>query len=504
MTLKKLFSCIGLGLFAVASVSAGAIAFAKGPRAEKAVAEGEDDTMCTVIIDMGEATGYDGFHSPEVHYLDETTSTIDKYQMLHQLTGNYYTGTLTYRSADQVIDSIEFLFKQGEDKFSTRLSITPVPSNVAVFAFNPEWTPDPGDGGRYEWTLTKTSDFSAPRFQYYGSGVNNFTKTFTADVQTRCYKATFEIVPDGFDPDNLGQIYFGAWGLGVLRQASIDAYTESFSLNSFGFAFSGKFDLIIYDDYADGGVMSLKLYSETREYIYLVGYDITEDTAIYTFGEGGVEEFGAFPGKRLKNVAGAEEIHGDLKFQGEEYNIWRVELDMNYPKADHLILAQINEYDVVGTQTANMALVRHSAYWFSNEAEYHNDLAGASLDFLFHAEEVRKAATDQSTCEVSKEQATSIVNDYMSLGGFMQETYIDCTKVNTWVDDTYTDKKDYSYREVIEELARIAEIDLSGSKYMNTKTQINNTALVITVASISAMAIAACVAFVVIRKKRHE
>ena len=46
--------------------------------------------------------------------------------------------------------------------------------------------------------------------------------------------------------------------------------------------------------------MSLKLYSETRDYIYLVGYDITEDTAIYTFGEGGVEEFGAFPGTRLK------------------------------------------------------------------------------------------------------------------------------------------------------------------------------------------------------------
>ena len=504
MKLKRLFSVIGLGLFAVTSVAAGVLAFAKGPKMEVAKADDPDDKMFTVIIDMGDAAGFDGFNSPEVHCYDSSTSTFDKYQMLHKVTGTYYTGTLTYRSADQTIDTIEFLFKQGEDKFSNSLSINPLPGTACIFSFGNTWTQDPSDGNRYEWELTQSGTWNNLRFQYYGSGDNNITASFVPDVATKSYKATFEIIQEGFDENDLGQIYFGQWGLGALRQSSIDKYTTDFSLNAFKFNFAGKFDIVIYDNYSDEGIMGIKLYSPSRESIYLVGSDITEDTRVYTFGESGYEEFGVFPGTPLKDIASAEEIHGDLKFQNEEYNIWHLELDMNYPKADHIILVQVNEHGVVGTQTADMLLVRGSAYWFSNDPEYHNDLAGASLKFLFEAEAIRKAATDQSVCEVPAEDATDIVNTYLSLGTFMQETYIDCTYVNTWKGDTKVEKEYVSYRAVIEELAEIADIDLSGTRHIDNKNYVNNAALTITIIAIVTISFSGVVTFVFVRKRKHQ
>lgn len=504
MKLKRLFSAIGLGLFAVTSVAAGVLAFAKGPRMEMAKADNPDDKMFTVIIDMGDAAGFDGFNSPEVHCYDANGGSFDKYQMLHKVTGTYYAGTLTYRSADQTVDNIEFLFKQGEDKFSNNLSVSPLPGTACVFAFGNTWTPDPSDGGRYEWELTQSGTWNNLRFQYYGSGENNLTASFVPDVTTKSYKATFNIVQDGFDPDDLGQIFFGTWGLGALRQTSIDKYTSDFSLNSFNIDFAGQFDLIIYDDYSDGGVIELKYYSESREYIYLVGYDITEDTRVYSFGESGYEEFGNYPGTALKNIPAAEEIHGDLKFQGEEYNIWRLQLNMYYPKADHIILAQVNEYEVVGTKTADMLLIRDSAYWFSYDEDYHNDLAGACLKFLFTVEGIRKGATDESVCDITSEQAEDIVSTYQSLGTFMQTTYIDCTYVNTWADETRTSKAYVSYRAVIERLAKIANINLTPSRDVDSKSYVNNSSLMVTIIAIATISAAGVAALILIRRRKHQ
>lgn len=505
MKLKKLFSAIGLGLFAVASVSAGVLAFAKGPRMEMARADNPDDKMFTVIIDMGDAAGYDGFNSPEVHCYDAVGGSFDKYQMLHQVTGTYYTGTLTYRSADQSVDTIEFLFKQNsEDKFSTSLSVTPLPGTACRFAYNNSWSQDPSQGNRYEWELTKEGTWDNLRFQYYGSGLNNITASFEPNVADKSYKATFTIAQEDFNPSDSGQIYFGGWGLGALRQSSVDAYTTDFTLNSFNLAMAGQFDLIVRDNYSDSGIMELKFYSESREYIYLVGVNITEDTYVYTFGESGYKEFGNHPGTALKDIVSAEEIHGDLKFQGEEYNIWRLEVNMYYPKADHIILSQLNEHGIVGTQTADMLLIRGSAYWFSYDEDYHNDLAGASLKFLFDTEAIRKAATDQSVCDVTTEQAEDIVSTYQSLGTFMQTTYIDCTYVNTWADETRTSKAYVSYRAVIERLAKIANINLTPSRDVDSKSYVNNSSLMVTIIAIATISAAGVVALILIRRRKHQ
>ena len=177
---------------------------------------------------------------------------------------------------------------------------------------------------------------------------------------------------------------------------------------------------------------------------------------------------------------------------------------MYYPKADHIILAQVNEYEVVGTKTADMLLIRDSAYWFSYDEDYHNDLAGACLKFLFTVEGIRKGATDESVCDITSEQAEDIVSTYQSLGTFMQTTYIDCTYVNTWADETRTSKAYVSYRAVIERLAKIANINLTPSRDVDSKSYVNNSSLVVTIIAIATISAAGAAALILIRRRKHQ
>ena len=109
MKFKHVVASFGLTLAMGFSAAAGLLA---NKEAKVTKADEPDDKMITVLVDMGEATEYEGFNSPEVHVLDETNASIDKYQMLHLITGTIYGGTISYRSADQLINAIEFLFKQ--------------------------------------------------------------------------------------------------------------------------------------------------------------------------------------------------------------------------------------------------------------------------------------------------------------------------------------------------------------------------------------------------------
>lgn len=500
MKAKNIFITLGLSCMALAGL--GAAGLMSNAKAEQVKADDPDDKMITVIIDMGEAVGYDGFNSPEVHYFDSVSDSIDKYQMLHQVHDTVYAGNLTYRSADQTIDRLEFLFKQNsEDKWSNHLDVTPTESNACMFSYHNTWTQDSGDGDRYEWELTKDTTWTGIRFQYYGDGVNNLQNIYlTPDVASKTYKTTFTIVETDFDAEDNGQIFFGYWNHAALRQSSIDAYTGSASLNSFTLKEPGTYDLILQDSYADGGVFEIKKHISEYVGVYLVGVDA--DVHVYTFGEGGIEEFGAFPGTKLGDIAVAQEVTGDLKFQGNDLKLWYLPLNYGYPNADHIILSYVNEYGYVGTQTKNMLLVEGSAYWFSYEEEYHNDDAGLALNFLLEAEEKRLAATNDSVCNISKSDAEDIVDAYKKLSSTVRETYIDTTTVNTLRRDGEEGKEYVSYRLVVEELAKIAEVSLGGTNRINTAKV--NTATIIVVVSVMVIASASLVAVLVIKKRKHE
>ena len=502
MKAKHLLKVAGASIFAFALACVGALA-AKPQKAEPVSADGET-WMINATFNAKEIMTWDGvgIHSFVFRCgMDGEEGWAEK-TMSPSGTEGLYTANLTFTD-DFQFNRIQVKFTQnGETKWSNPYSLS------GSKATHQGWyglTYSSWDSGN-NFNVSGNSYVSGPSFQY-----NNVNYVLEEDVaNSRYIYRNFVVSEVG---SSIYYIFYWAMSYShTLNTLTANTVNKYFSDKGWELSdewccmrITGTYDVIFKDDGNDGGVVEFKLHSDDRDYIYLVGTDITEDTAIYTFGETGIEEFGAFPGKQLKDVVGAEEIHGDLKFQGEENYIWRVEVDMYYPKADHLILSQINEHGVVGTQTADMLLVRHSAYWFSNDIDYHNDLAGSALKFLFDAEAVRKAASDQSVCDVAKLDAESIVYTYNSLGTFMQETYIDNTTVNTWTDSTRTAKQYVSYRAVMEELARIAEMSLpNSSKYV--PTGVNNNAkttsiIIVLTVSLSMISIST---LIIIRKRKHQ
>ena len=281
-------------------------------------------------------------------------------------------------------------------------------------------------------------------------------------------------------------------------KALLDEKSEEFmygGTNNWWYMNKGQYDFILEN-------ATLKIRKIVNEYVgvYLVGVDA--DVRVYTFGEGGIEEFGTFPGTRLGDVVGAQEVTGDLQFQGNDLDLWYLPLNYGYPNADHIILSYVNEYGYVGTQTKNMLLVEGSAYWFTYEEEYHNDDAGLALQFLLDVEEKRLDATDDSVCNISKSDAAAIVNAYNGLSSTIRETYIDSTTVNTLRRDGEEGKEYVSYRLVIEELAKIAEISLVGANRVNTLKA--NVPTIIVVVSAMIVVSAGLVTVLVFKRRKHE
>lgn len=479
----KFAIALGLATFLGLGVGVGL----KAHKAEIAKADA-DDAMFTVVIDLADAVGYTDFHKPEVHVYDAATSSIDKYEDLHQLSGTYYTANLTYKSGTQTVDHVQFLFKQTADanKWSNTIELTPTASYVYHFAFQNSWTGD-------NWDVAKDSWSGLPRVR----GNDIADTNFTANVATKTYKVSNLELTAG----TTYQIFFGKWGFGAVRETSVNNYLDNYSLNSFDIQFDGTYDIIAHNDYSDGGIFEIKMHSpaDTR-YIYYVLENNTPTTDyIYTWG--GNEQFGAWPGTQITSVIGVEEVTGGgvLHFQGSETPklIYKIPVQVGYPVGDEYF--KFNNNDTM--ETATRPINGHSAYWWSGDA---NADAGYSIDLLVEAEEIRNLATDTSVCNISKSDATSIVNTYLSLGSYMQETYIDCTTVYTHKRDGSDGNELVTYREVIEQLAKIAEIDLSPSNNIfgiKTMNKVDVAIVIVVVASISAIALCA---FVIRKRKENK
>ena len=119
------------------------------------------------------------------------------------------------------------------------------------------------------------------------------------------------------------------------------------------------------------------------------------------------------------------------------------------------------------------------------------------------AEAIRNAAADYSVCNISKSNAQSLVSTYKSMGVYMQETYIDCTTVYTHKKDGSDGNELVSYRDVMVELARIAEVSLSSNR-VTTRALVMNNVTIIVIIAISTVSFAALVTVLVIKKRKHN
>ena len=483
-----------LASLALASVTAFALAVGVGVNKEAKVTKADepDDKMISVVIDLGEAVGYEDFHYPEVHYYDASYSTIDKYEPLHQLTGTYYTANLTYRSSDQNIDCIQFLFKQySNDKWSNSISLNSSESNVYHYSFLGTWTGD-------DWDVQKDSTWwGVPRVR----GDGGFADTnFTADVSSKTYKVTVNLTAG-----NTYQVFYGKWNFGAFRQSSVDAYLSDYSLNSFGVKESGTYDIVICNSYEDGGIIQMYKHGTVSSYVYIINE--STDCYLYTYGAGGQEQFGAFPGTQINDLISddeAEDLGDTIDFQGKTTQVLRVNVEVGYPVADHLILAYKNEYGYVANQSANMLLVAGSAYWFSNDTDYHNDDAGAALDVLVELRDTIEDASGSSVCNISKGTATVLVNEYLELTDDQKETYFDCSFIETLKRDGSSGTEYVDCRTIIEQVAVIAEIALPGSsRYIdNNMFEVENTSVIAIIVIASTISMVALGTLLILKKKR--
>ena len=489
MKIKRLFSAVGLGLFAMAAAGAGVLAHAKkAPEAAHAT----EDKMITVVIDLGDAVGYEDFHKPEVHYYDASYGSIDKYADLHQLSGTYYTANLPYDSASENIDNIQFLFKQySDDKWSNSIAINSGASKVYHFAFTGTW-----EGGT--WIMSKDSWEGVPRMR--GDDISD--TNFTADVSSKTYKVSGLAL----NPGKTYQVFFGKWGFGAFRQASIDKYldSESYSMNSFKVKEAGTYDVICHNEYSDGGIFEIKKHQNiTDAYIYYVlENDTPTNDCIYSWGC--AEQFGAWTGTKVTEVTGVKEVHGVFNFEGSGTKlIYKIPVKITYPTGEGDTSFKWNN-GITGEgswESEEFELVNGAAYWYTGTP---NLDAGKAIDFLVRAEDVRNAVSSTSVCNISKEDATTLVNAYNGLSEGVR-SFIDKTTTYTWTSKDKTEQGMISYKKIVQQLGEIAGVAVAGSNMTFGRSDANfDSQAIIIIASIVVASMIGLTVLHFVRRRAHN
>ena len=514
---KKLLSFVGLGVFAITSAAAGVL-LAQAPKASEAKADPAPKTwMFRAQLDLGEASpNYEGcvidpseaVEGAKLHYWGANVDAWVDAEYMFFSTYDFYAVNVALAD-DQTVEGMQWVITQKTlgDKYS---------ADITDF------------GGEHYAELNKDTDYIAIEHQFaniwdgdkwtftnaYGHGATALTITL-AEGET--YEAHYTL-----DPEPANNV-FVARNFSLELQDTMSMEFDNPSVNIYHNAFAlfdddsescityaqpnwwwlhaGTFDLFL-----GNAKLSIRQYDNEIAEVYLVG--IEPEAYIYSFGNyggvAGVEEFGAFPGTKLSEILLAEDITGDLKFQGVANKIYSLCLHEGYPYADHFVISYVNEHGHVGNQTADLLLKNGSAYWWSDDDDYHNDDAGKALWFLEMAESYRTDATNESVCNISKANAAIIVDAYNNLSADIRSIYVDGTTVLTHKRDGSEGKEYVEYRYVMEELAKIAEVELVGaSRPINTSGSVTITAIVGIIAIIAITSITA-VFVVVTLKKKHE
>lgn len=238
-------------------------------------------------------------------------------------------------------------------------------------------------------------------------------------------------------------------------------------------------------------------------FYYVTGSTTTTNDKIYSYG--GDDQFGAWPGTAITSIAGVEEVHGVMSFQGVSQNIYKIPYS-TLAGDDHII------FNHSGGQTGNLSLVSHSAYWWSSDDEYHNDEAGTALDLLVAVETKRNAVTASgnitaySICGVSASDAASLYNTYYALSSSIKTNYIHNSSTYTY-DGVDTSKQvDVSFEAIMEQLRALAvagnQTVAGGSRVINMMNSNHSNTIITVLTIIIGLSVTGTVLLLV--KKRKE
>ena len=473
----------------------GAFAGLRANKALKEVKADGDPWMLNFALNGAEIATYMDANSMQLHtYTDGVGNDMwfDMYQI--EPNSRYFQVNAVF-PADYTYNRVQFKFTQGgEDKWGVPYSSSGSAEStfVQVYSTFGSW-----DDTQWTFSLSTTPNLYVT--------YNDVRYDLEPDAENARFIAKNVVSENN---STLNFIYRQSWDfLWDVLTTSSKQYTPGSHGNHWTYLAAGTYDIILKNNNSDDGVLDIKKHQSEYVCVYLVG--VTEECWVYTFGEGGIEQFGAFPGTQLKDLAAparnkAHEFTGDLYFEGYYQQVWDLALDYGYPEADHIILTYKNDQGNICNQSADMLLVEGSAYYFSFEANYHNDPAGEALRFLYDAEDIRKDADDESVCNISKSDAEDLVDQYNRLDEEARLLYVDFTTVNTYKRDGSSGKEYVGYNVVMQQLSKIAEkplVNAMNSIY-NQGNSINNNQMIIIIVVISSISVVALGTLLVFKKKR--
>ena len=241
-------------------------------------------------------------------------------------------------------------------------------------------------------------------------------------------------------------------------------------------------------------------------YIYYVS-NSAETTVdyIYSWDETDTHQFGDWPGTAIGATA-AWDVTGVVKFEGTAKKIYRIPVTLGYPTNECYFMWN-NGAEV---KSDEFLMVDGAAYWWAGGA---NLDAGASLDLIFRIEALRNAvpAGDYkqfSICGISKADAATVVNTYNNLSD-ASRTMVNTSLTYTYKGDGTDDQTDISFRDIVVELGKIAEIEVVGSPRTiignnNGGAAIDSTTLIAVISIIALVSISSIAVLVVIKKRKHN
>ena len=191
--------------------------------------------------------------------------------------------------------------------------------------------------------------------------------------------------------------------------------------------------------------------------------------------------------------------NGVLHFEGSETPklIYRIPVSIGYPTGD--VYFKFNNND--DWESEQRALLAEHAYWYTGNANYD---AAEAIEILHLFETYRNNAEDYSVCNISKDSAKHLVGLYTGTTDEIRD-YIDRSSVWTHKRDGSEGNELVSYRLVVEELARIAGVELEGSSRIHANFELDaNSATFAVVIIVAAVSSAVMLSLLFILKKKRK
>lgn len=493
MKIKRLFSAIGLGLFALAAVGAGLVG-AKAKKAESVKADDPATWMMNISLEAKDIMGYEGF-DPDSMWFHTYTDGVGNDKWFHMYLidaeSDCYQVNATFTDS-YTFNRIQFQFKQNSvEKWSESASIggSKETHYKQIYGYFTGWS---GSNWTYYSNVTSNLFIEYKDVEY----------AFEEDVANERFVAS-NVVSDASDYYTI--YYRSVWTYCADTLTTSARQHFTYVAENWCEMKAGTYDVFLKNNGNDNGVIEIKKHQEAEntKIYYVTGSSSATGDYIYSWG--GTSQFGAFPGKSIASLVAAGDAreltgNGVIHFQGNDAKlIYEINVTIGYPTGD---LTFMFNNGTESYKSAERALLSEYAYWWTGDANFD---AAEAIEFLSLAETKRNSADSYSVCNVSKSDAILLVNLYNSFDSELREIYIDCTTVYTWSDSSKTSESLHTYRKVMEQLSRIAEIALEGSSnpsllYRNTEF---NSQSIIIIVSIGVASISALSLLIVLKKRKQ-